>query len=136
MTWLVDEYAYGRIEVRWGLRHEGLRKFVQFGKTGVGTKTPHSRTLQRYAEVFLEFHPLGFILEPKPDGTPAALQELKMVLPQGEAEALAYIEQVFRTARESGSGVPEGTEQLEEWMKKVVRAEYSVEKKYPRGRRD
>lgn len=123
--------SYHEIEAMHGIGHETLRKFVTYDPdTGEGTRKPHARTLDRYAELYHEAHPEGYVMERKSDGTPGALRPLKMTLPSGEKRATEAVHELFRRAREHPEGLPEGVDSLEGWLKHVLRAQYAVEAKY------
>jgi hypothetical protein len=132
MADLVRDSSLHKVWRLHNIRQETLRKFITYDPvTGEGTETPHRRTLDQYAQLFLEAHPEGFVLERKSDGTAGALPPLKMTLPAGEEQATEVVREIFRRAREHPDGLPEGADSLEAWLEKVLRAQYAVEAKYP-----
>jgi hypothetical protein len=130
---LARALTYQFIEEVWDIGHETLRKFIEYNpETDFGTRTPHPRQREKYGKLYLAMNPQGYVMERKSDGTPGAIPPLKMVLPSGEDHAKAAIRELFRRAGEHPEGLPDGIARLEDWLKKILRAQYSVEKRYRR----
>jgi hypothetical protein len=129
MDELAREHTYAGIEKRWGPKREAVRKFVE-NKTAM----PHKRSRRRYGEIFLEFHPAGYVLERRSKEEPAAMRPLKAVLPSGEARAEAVIEKLYELAKRHPDEYPEEAEQMKRWLKTLLKAEYSVERRYRGGK--
>ncbi|HWK89245.1 MAG TPA: hypothetical protein VNP72_04595 [Longimicrobium sp.] len=120
---------YRKLEEELDINHEAIRKFVE----GI-TRMPHPATRETYAELYLRHHPAGYAAERKVEG-PVPLPPLKQVLPQGREAAQAVVEGVFALARRHPDELPEGTDNLEKWLRKLLKAEYDAEPKYPGRRR-
>jgi hypothetical protein len=132
---LARELTYRWIETTWGIGHETLRKFVEYDPvTGFGTRMPHPRQRRLYAMLYLSMNPQGFVMERRSDGTPGAIPPLKKVLPAGEERADTSIRELFRRAGEHPEGLPDGARALEPWLRKILRAQYAVERKYREGK--
>lgn len=114
-----------------GRGREAVRKFVSGD-----IETPHDRTREAIARLYLQQHPpggAGHVAEvpvPRPTPTP-----LKLILPQPLERATAEIRAVFDAVRAHGEGdVPATAGALETWLLRRVKEEYAAEVPYPRPR--
>jgi hypothetical protein len=117
--------TYRALAEAWGLGHETLRKFA----TG-RTRQPHPRQLELYGTKFLELHPSGYVREKRVDGRARALEQLKMVLPPGRENAQQILDRVFELAARHPDELPDAALRMQEWLHKLLNAEYDAEVRY------
>lgn len=104
-----------------GLSAAAVQDFVK------GRTQPERRTLRAFGELYLKFVPLAY--EKMTSRERPTFPPLKSTLPDGEEAALEYVEAVIRAADASGT-LQHPPEQLREWLKFLVEAEYDVEKQF------
>ncbi|HEU4556826.1 MAG TPA: hypothetical protein VFS20_03215 [Longimicrobium sp.] len=109
-----------------GLSAAAVQDFVK------GRTQPERRTLRAFGELYLKFVPLAY--EKMTSRERRTFPPLKSTLPGGEEAALEYVDAVFRAADASGT-LQHPAEQLREWLKFLVQAEYEVEKQFAEHQR-
>jgi hypothetical protein len=100
-----------------------VRKFVS-GQI----QTPHSRTREAIATLYLQRQQTGRVAETRvatPSPTP-----LKLILPQGMERATAEIRALFDPLR-GKPDAPATAAAIESWLLRRVREEYAAETPYP-----
>lgn len=123
-------HSYRVLAALWGVGHETLRKFAM-GRTA----QPHPRQREVYGARFLELHPSGYVREKRVDGRAGALQQLKMLLPPDREEAAEVLDRIFALAARHPDELPDQTNAVRAWMRKLLAAEFDAETRYPRLRR-
>lgn len=122
--------TYRPIAEEWGLAPETLRKFAE----GI-TKDPHKRQLELYGSKFLELHPSGYVQEKPVDGRARALPQLKMMLPADREKAREIVDLVFELAARHPDELPDEAAKIQEWLAKLLNAEFDAEAGQPQRRR-
>ena len=112
-----------------GRGREAVRRFV-----GGDIETPHDRTREAIARLYLQKHGEGVLRaaetrQPTPSPTP-----LKLILPQGAERATTEIRTIFDGLRRHAADLPPSASAVETWLLRRVKEEYAAEVPYPRKR--
>ena len=116
-----------------GRGREAVRRFV-----GGDIETPHDRTREAMARLYLQRHGEGVLTAAERPQLERTTTPLKLLLPQGVEKATAEIRalfDVFRNPPELQPEMPESTLAIETWLLKRVKEEYAAEVPYPRPRK-
>jgi hypothetical protein len=118
--------------VRLQYTDRGLAEMVEMSPAAVqdfvkGLTQPERRTLRAFGELYLELVP--YAVERVTVAEREVLPRLKSVLPEGEEAALEYIDALVRAGKADGT-LSHSPEQLGEWLRFLVQAEYQIELPY------
>lgn len=106
------------------LAPETVRKFIlRKGK-------PTLKTRRRFAELYLEMHAEGVVMEPNEAKPWKARPRLIELLSRGEGPARAELAKLFELAQRFPDEVPLSIERVQEWMDLQIRGEYWAEDYY------
>lgn len=130
---LCAERTYRGAQAITGLSKETLRKYVE----RIGE--PHRSTHKRLAEVFLQFHPEGYVATSKK----YRVVKFSPVLPPGEEAARTALAKFFEMAKRHVDELPPGMdlEAMHNWLDVQIEAEYwpgpryDIRKEWRRERR-
>lgn len=106
------------------LAPETVRKFV------LRKVKPTLKTRRRFAELYLEMHAEGVVMEPNEAKPWKARPRLIELLSRGEGPARAELAKLFELAQRFPDEVPLSIERVHEWMDLQVRGEYWAEDYY------
>lgn len=114
-----------------GRGREAVRRFV-----AGDIETPHDRTREAIARLYLQKHGDGVMRAAQPAQPLASTTPLKLILPQGVERATTEIRAIFEALRRhAGDGLPASTAAVETWLLRRVKEEYSAEVPYARPRK-
>lgn len=122
---LAAKFKYAGVGRMLGLSKETVRRFE------LGLGDAERSTVRKIALHYLEQHPAGYVAERKlPDEEREPVPQLKMVLPEGEEAARAYVRRMIELAESRPDLFPDPPGQLRWWLETVLAAEYAAEAKY------
>jgi hypothetical protein len=97
-----------------GRGREAVRRFV-----GGDIETPHDRTREAIARLYLQKHGAGEMAAAETPQLGPSATPLKLILPQGAERATAEIRQIFDGLRKHSAALPASAAAVETWLPRL-----------------